>query len=228
MPDSGNHEHEVAPVPPPEGESAEPESAKPAESAEAPATPSALAPGASMQWFIIHTYSGFERKVAESLRSRVQAFGMEGKFARIEIPTETVAERRAGKTIETQRLFYPGYVLVEMEADAKTGKIADDLWHLVKSTPRVTGFVGTGQTPTPLSTQEVDQILNRALVSAEKPKPRMNFEKNETVKIIDGPFTNFSGVVDEVNPDRSTLRVLVTIFGRATPVELDFLQVEKT
>jgi transcriptional antiterminator NusG len=115
-----------------------------------------------------------------------------------------------------------------MEADAKTGKIADDLWHLVKSTPRVTGFVGTGQTPTPLSTQEVDQILNRALVSAEKPKPRMNFEKNETVKIIDGPFTNFSGVVDEVNPDRSTLRVLVTIFGRATPVELDFLQVEKT
>ena len=179
------------------------------------------------QWYIIHTYSGFERKVAESLRSRVTAFGMDEKFGRIEIPTETVAERRSGKTIETQRLFYPGYVLVEMDADAQSGKIADDLWHLVKSTPRVTGFVGTGQTPTPLSTQEVDQILNRALVSAEKPKPRMNFEKNETVKIIDGPFTNFSGVVDEVNPDRSTLRVLVTIFGRATPVELDFLQVEK-
>jgi len=180
------------------------------------------------QWYIIHTYSGFERKVAESLRSRVDAFGLTDKFGRIEIPTETVAERRAGKTIETQRLFYPGYVLVEMDADAQSGKIADDLWHLVKSTPRVTGFVGTGQTPTPLSAVEVDQILNRALTSAEKPKPRMNFEKNETVKIIDGPFTNFTGVVDEVNPDRATLRVLVTIFGRATPVELDFLQVEKT
>ena len=172
------------------------------------------------QWYIIHTYSGFERKVAESLRSRVQAFGLDEKFGRIEIPTETVAERRAGKTIETQRLFYPGYVLVEMEMD-------DNVWHLVKSTPRVTGFVGTGQTPTPLSAEEVDQILNRALISAERPKPRMNFEKNETVKIIDGPFTNFSGVVDEVNPDRATLRILVTIFGRATPVELDFLQVEK-
>ncbi len=182
----------------------------------------------SKQWYIIHTYSGFERKVAESLRSRVTAFGVDDKFGRIEIPTETVAERRSGKTIETQRLFYPGYVLVEMDADAVTGKIADDLWHLVKSTPRVTGFVGTGQTPTPLSAQEVDQILNRAIVSAESPKPKMSFEKNETVKIIDGPFTNFTGVVDEVNPDRATLRVLVTIFGRATPVELDFLQVEKT
>src|SRR5450755_2116852 len=120
------------------------------------------------QWYIIHTYSGFERKVAESLRSRVDAFGLTDKFGRIEIRTETVAERRAGKTIETQRLFYPGYVLVEMDADAQSGKIADDLWHLVKSTPRVTGFVGTGQTPTPLSATEVDQILNRALTSAEK------------------------------------------------------------
>ena len=172
------------------------------------------------QWYIIHTYSGFERKVAESLRSRVQAFGLEEKFGRIEIPTETVAERRGGKTIESHRLFYPGYVLVEME-------MGDNVWHLVKATPRVTGFVGTGQTPTPLSAEEVDQILNRAAISAEKPKPRMNFEKNETVKIIDGPFTNFSGMVDEVNPDRGTLRILVTIFGRATPVELDFLQVEK-
>jgi transcriptional antiterminator NusG len=179
------------------------------------------------QWFIIHTYSGFEHKVAESLRGRVAAFGLNDKFGRIEIPTETVAERRSGKTIETQRLFYPGYVLVEIDAEERSGKIADDLWHLVKSTPRVTGFVGTGQTPTPLSAEEVDQILNRAAISAEKPQPRMSFEKNETVKIVDGPFTNFSGVVDEVNPDRATLRVLVTIFGRATPVELDFLQVEK-
>jgi transcriptional antiterminator NusG len=176
--------------------------------------------GAAKQWYIIHTYSGFERKVAESLRSRVQAFGLEQKIGRVEIPTETVAERRAGKTVETQRLFYPGYVLVEMEMN-------DEVWHMVKSTPRVTGFVGTGQTPTPLSPEEVDQILNRAAISAEKPKPKLSFERNEPVKIIEGPFANFTGVVDEINPDRNTLRVLVTIFGRATPVELDFLQVEK-
>ncbi|SRR5579871_268982 len=199
-----------------------------AEEAPPPAASAPSGPAVSKQWYIIHTYSGFERKVAESLRSRVTAFGMDASFGRIEIPTETVAERRAGKTIETQRLFYPGYVLVEMDAEQNTGKIADDLWHLVKSTPRVTGFVGTGQTPTPLSAQEVDQILNRAIVSAEKPKAKMTFEKNETVKIVDGPFNTFTGVVDEVNPDRGTLRVLVTIFGRATPVELDFLQVEKT
>ena len=177
-------------------------------------------PETSKQWYIIHTYSGFERKVAESLRSRVQAFGLEDKIGRIEIPTETVAERRAGKTVETQRLFYPGYVLVEMEMN-------DNVWHVVKSTPRVTGFVGTGQTPTPLSPEEVDQILNRAAVSAERPKPKLTFERNEPVKIIEGPFANFTGVVDEINPDRNTLRVLVTIFGRATPVELDFLQVEQ-
>jgi len=185
-----------------------------------PEAPGPSAAGAPKQWFIIHTYSGFERKVAESLRSRVQAFGLENKIGRVEIPTETVAERRGGKTIETQRLFYPGYVLVEMELD-------DTVWHVVKSTPRVTGFVGTGLTPTPLSAEEVDQILNRAAISAEKPKPKLSFDRNEPVKIIEGPFANFTGTVDEINPDRNTLRVLVTIFGRATPVELDFLQVEK-
>ena len=182
--------------------------------------PVSAVPTGNKQWFIIHTYSGFERKVAESLRSRVQAFGLDEQIGRIEIPLETVAERRAGKTVETQRLFYPGYVLVEME-------MSDNLWHLVKATPRVTGFVGTGQSPTSLSPEEVDQILNRAAISAEKPQPKLNFEKNETVKIIEGPFSNFTGVVDEINSDRNTLRVLVTIFGRGTPVELDFLQVEK-
>ncbi len=199
------------------GPEQEPAVEPPAEQEQAPAP---AAGSSNKQWFIIHTYSGFERKVAESLRSRVQAFGLEDKIGRIEIPTETVAERRAGKTVETQRLFYPGYVLVEMEMN-------DHVWHMVKSTPRVTGFVGTGQTPTPLSAEEVDQILNRAAISAEKPKPRLTFEKNEPVKIIEGPFSNFTGMVDEINPDRNTLRVLVTIFGRATPVELDFLQVEK-
>lgn len=171
-------------------------------------------------WFIIHTYSGFEKKVAESLRSRVQAFGLEEKIGQIMIPTEPVVEMRGGKKVTTPKMFYPGYVLVEMEMD-------DHTWHVVKSTPRVTGFVGSGSMPSPLTEEEVDRILHRVVTSADKPKPKLSFERNETVKITDGPFTNFTGVVDEVNPDRSTLKVMVTIFGRSTPVELDFLQVEK-
>ena len=175
---------------------------------------------AGKHWYIIHTYSGFERKVKESLESRVKAFGLEDKIGRILIPTEAVLEMRGGKKIETHRLFYPGYVLVEMEMD-------DNVWHAVKSTPRVTGFVGSGQTPTPLSEEEVNQIVNRVSTASERAKPKLSFEKNETVKIVDGPFSNFTGVVDDVNLDRNTLKVMVTIFGRATPVELDFLQVEK-
>jgi transcriptional antiterminator NusG len=177
----------------------------------------------SKSWYIIHTYSGFERKVKESLESRVKAFGMEDKIGQVLIPTETVVEMRGGKKIESARLFYPGYVLVEMEMD-------DNVWHTVKNTPRVTGFVGSGQTPTPLSAEEVDQIINRAATGAKEVKPKLTFEKGETVKIVDGPFSNFSGVVEEVNLDRKgspTLKVMVTIFGRATPVELDFMQVEK-
>jgi len=171
-------------------------------------------------WYIIHTYSGFERKVKESLESRVKAFGLSERIGQILIPTEKVYENRGGKKIESQRLFYPGYVLVEMEMD-------DQLWHVVKSTPRVTGFVGSGQTPTPLSEEEVNQILHRATTASEKATPRLSFERNETVKIVDGPFSNFTGVVDDINTDRNTLKVMVTIFGRSTPVELDFLQVEK-
>ena len=131
-----------------------------------------------------------------------------------------MVELRNGKKVTSKRLLYPGYVLVEMEMN-------DELWHAVKATPRVTGFVGGGNTPVPLSADEVNSILYRQASSAERPRPKMSFEKNETVRIIDGPFANFSGKVDEVNPERNTLRVLVTIFGRATPVELDFLQVEK-
>jgi transcriptional antiterminator NusG len=172
------------------------------------------------QWYIIHTYSGFENKVAESLRSRVEAFGLGERIGEIKIPTEPVIEMKGGKKITTERMFYPGYVLVEMEMDEHT-------WHVVRSTPRVTGFVGTGNTPTPLSAQEVDQILHRVEEAAEKPKPKLSFERNESIRIVDGPFTNFTGVVDEVNQERNTLKVMVTIFGRATPVELDFLQVEK-
>jgi transcriptional antiterminator NusG len=171
-------------------------------------------------WYIIHTYSGFEEKVRESLDSRAKAFGFANKIGQILIPKEEVVELRGGKKVTSKRLLYPGYVLVEMDMD-------DELWHAVKNTPRVTGFVGGGNTPVPLSPEEVNAVLNRQATSAERPRAKLTFEKNETVRITDGPFSNFRGKVDEVNPDRNTLRVLVTIFGRPTPVELDFLQVEK-
>ena len=174
----------------------------------------------SKQWYIIHTYSGFERKVAESLRTRAEAFGFNEQIGQILIPEEEVVELRNGKKVTSKRLLYPGYVVVQMEMN-------DELWHRVKDTPRVTGFVGGGQTPVPLSADEINKMLYRQTTAAERPRPKMNFEKNETVRIVDGPFSNFQGKVDEINPERNTLRVLVTIFGRATPVELDFLQVEK-
>jgi len=172
-------------------------------------------------WYIIHTYSGFENKVKESLEGRVTAFGLGDKIGRVMVPTEDVIEVRGGKKITSTRMFYPGYVLVEMEMN-------DDTWHVVRSTPRVTGFVGSGQTPSPLSEEEVQAILNRSATPTEKQKPKLTFERNEQVRIVDGPFSSFNGVVEEVNADRSTLKVSVTIFGRSTPVELDFTQVEKT
>ncbi len=174
----------------------------------------------NMKWYIIHTYSGFEKKVRESLESRIQAFGLQEKIGKVLIPTEPVTEIRGGKKYTVERMFYPGYVLVQMDMD-------DHVWHVVKSTPRVTGFVGTGQQPTPLSVDEVNQIVFRVSSGKDKPKIRVKFEKSETVRIIDGPFANFNGTVDEVNEDRETLKVMVTIFGRATPVELEFGQVEK-
>jgi transcription termination/antitermination protein NusG len=174
----------------------------------------------NMKWYIIHTYSGFEKKVKESLESRIQAFGLQEKIGKVLIPTEPVTEIRGGKKYTVERMFYPGYVLVQMDMD-------DHVWHVVKSTPRVTGFVGTGQQPTPLSQDEVNQIVYRVDTGKDKPKIKVKFEKSETVRIIDGPFANFNGTVDEVNEDRETLKVMVTIFGRATPVELEFGQVEK-
>jgi transcriptional antiterminator NusG len=203
-------EAEVAPPEIP----AEPELA----AAEVVAEPIELGP--DKHWYIIHTYSGFEQKVADSLRSRAEAFGFADKIGQVLIPTEEVVELRGGKKVTSKRMLYPGYVLVEMEMN-------DELWHAVKATPRVTGFVGGGTSPVPLTADEVNSILYRQASSAERPRPKMSFEKGENVRIIDGPFNNFSGKVDEVNPERNTLRVLVTIFGRATPVELDFLQVEK-
>lgn len=176
--------------------------------------------GIPKNWYIIHTYSGFERKVAETLRSRVDAAGLAEQFGEIMVPSEDVIEMRQGRKVVTPKLFYPGYVLVEMEMN-------NDSWHLVRSTPRVTGFVGSGQMPSPLTSEEVDRIVHKVEVAAEHPTPRLKFEKGESVKINEGPFKDFTGLVDEINDDRSTLRVMVTIFGRSTPVELDFYQVEK-
>jgi transcription termination/antitermination protein NusG len=177
-------------------------------------------PNAHMNWFIIHTYSGFENKVSESLRSRAEAFGFAHRLGQILIPKEQVVEMKNGKKVTSERMLYPGYVMIQMEMD-------DQLWHEVKNTPRVTGFVGGGNTPVPLTADEVNKVLFRQTRATDAPRPKVNYEKNETVRIVDGPFNNFSGKVDEVNNERNTLRVMVTIFGRSTPVELDFLQVEK-
>ncbi|HUR37364.1 MAG TPA: transcription termination/antitermination protein NusG [Terriglobales bacterium] len=174
----------------------------------------------NMKWYIIHSYSGFERKVKESLESRVQAFGLENKIGRVVIPTEPVTEIRNGKKYTIERAFLPGYVLVEMDLN-------DDVWHVVKATPRVTGFLGTGQHPSPLSEEEVNQIVYRVNVGKDKPKLRVKFEKNETVRITEGPFQTFTGVIDDVNEDKQEVSVMVTIFGRSTPVKLEFGQVEK-
>ncbi|MBI2832821.1 MAG: transcription termination/antitermination protein NusG [Acidobacteria bacterium] len=172
------------------------------------------------QWYIVHTYSGFEKKVAESLAQRVQAYGLQDEIGEILIPTEDVVEMRAGKKVVSSKRFFPGYILVEMN-------MSDHAWHVVKNTPKVTGFVGAGAKPTPLTREEVDQILQQVTMAAEKPKPKYTFDRGDQVRINEGPFTGFNGVVDDVNLDKNTLKVMVTIFGRATPVELDFLQVEK-
>jgi len=172
------------------------------------------------KWYIIHAYSGFERKVKESIESRLQAFGLQNKIGRVMIPTEPVTEIVNGKKRTVERVFLPGYVLVEMDLD-------NDLWHVIKNTPRVTGFLGTGDKPVALSEGEVSSIIFRSDVSKEKPRLKIKFEKNESVRITEGPFANFNGIVDEVNEDRETLKVMVTIFGRSTPVELEFGKVEK-
>jgi transcriptional antiterminator NusG len=208
------------PVPPTPPETPEVAAGEPGQP-ERPANP-------NMKWYIVHTYSGFERKVKESLESRIQAFGLTEKIGKVLIPTEPVTEVRGGKKYTSERMFYPGYVLVEMDLTGfRSGGEGDHVWHVVKSTPRVTGFVGTANDPTPLSEDEVNQIVHRVAVGKDKPKLRVKFEKNESVRITEGPFASFTGVVDEVNEDRETLKVMVTIFGRATPVELEFGQVEK-
>ncbi|MBS1822469.1 MAG: transcription termination/antitermination factor NusG [Acidobacteria bacterium] len=174
----------------------------------------------NFKWYIIHAYSGFERKVRESLESRISAFGLQNKIGRIMIPTEPVTELRNGKKYTIERVFLPGYVLIEMDLD-------NDLWHVIKNTPRVTGFLGTGDNPVALSEQEVSSILFRSDVSKDKPTLKIKFDKGEQVRINEGPFANFTGAVDEINEDKQTLKVMVSIFGRSTPVEIEFSKVDK-
>jgi transcription termination/antitermination protein NusG len=177
------------------------------------------------QWYFIHTYSGHENKVVESLQARIRDMELGDLITEVLLPKETVVEMRGNKRIESSRMFYPGYVLVEIECDEK-GKIPDNVFHVIKSTPKVTGFLG-GKQPTPLTQAEVDQIVHNIEVATEKPKPKFTYEVGEVVRIKSGPFASFTGKVEEVNEEKTTLKVTVTIFGRSTPVELSFLDVEK-
>jgi transcriptional antiterminator NusG len=174
-----------------------------------------------MRWYVVHAYSGFEKSVQKALKERIARSGMADKFGEILVPVEEVVEMKSGQKSISERKFFPGYVLVKME-------MTEETWHLVKSTPKVTGFVGgTATKPTPISEKDVENILQQMQEGVEKPKPKVLFEIGEAVRIKEGPFNDFHGSVEDVNYDKNKLRVSVTIFGRATPVELDFGQVEK-
>ncbi len=173
------------------------------------------------QWFVVHAYSNYEMRVREALKERIERYGLEEHFGEILIPTEEVVEMREGQKKKSTRKFFPGYVLVEMDLN-------DDSWHLVKNTPRVLGFIGgTSDRPAPITEKEANAIMNRMEEGVESPRPRVLFEVGEVVRVNDGPFNDFNGVVEEVNYEKSTMRVAVQIFGRSTPVELEFFQVEK-
>ncbi|WP_435627420.1 transcription termination/antitermination protein NusG [Candidatus Ferrigenium straubiae] len=172
-------------------------------------------------WYVVHTYSQFEKSVQRALTERIQREGMQDKFGQILVPVEEVVELKSGQKSITERKFFPGYVLVEME-------MTDESWHLVKSTPKVTGFLGgSAMKPTPISEKEVQNIMQQMQAGVEKPRPKVLFEVGEAVRVKEGPFTDFNGTVEDVNYDKNKIRVAVTIFGRSTPVELDFGQVEK-
>ena len=175
----------------------------------------------AMRWYVVHAYSGFEKSVQRALLERISRSGMEDKFGDILVPVEEVIEMKGGQKSISERKFFPGYVLVQMD-------MSDDTWHLVKNTPRVTGFVGgSALKPTPITDKEVADIMHQMQEGVEKPRPKVLFENGEMVRVKEGPFTDFNGVVEDVNYEKSKMRVSVTIFGRATPVELDFSQVEK-
>ncbi len=175
----------------------------------------------SLNWYVVHAYSGFEDRVMNTLKERIVQYSMEDKFGEILVPKEEVVEMREGKKRTTDRKFFPGYVLVQMEMN-------DDTWHMVKNMPRVLGFIGgTSDKPAPISTDEANSILQRVEEGVDKPTPKVMFEAGEVIRVIDGPFKDFNGVVEEVNYEKNRLRVSVLIFGRSTPVGLEFTQVEK-
>lgn len=180
-------------------------------------TPKELPPA---RWYIVHAYSNFENKVADEIRKQAVQNGLTELFEEIQVPQEEVVEIRRGVKVKAHRKFFPGYVLVK-------ARLTDEAYHLVKNTPKVTGFLGTGSKPIPVSQAEVDRIMNQVKEGVEHPKPAITFEIGETVRVADGPFTSFNGSVEEIDEGRSRLKVAVSIFGRATPVELDFAQVEK-
>lgn len=176
----------------------------------------------SMRWYVVHAYSGFEKSVLKALKERIERSDVQHMFGQILVPVEEVMEVKNGKRVETERKFFPGYVLVEMD-------LTDETWHLVKSTPKVTGFLGgTGNRPSPLPEREVKAILQQMQDGVEKPRPKILFEVGEVLRVTEGPFIDFSATVEDVDYDKSRLKVSVSIFGRTTPVEVDFSQVEKT
>jgi len=173
------------------------------------------------QWYVVHTYSGYEQKAKIALEERIQSLGKKDFFTEILVPSESVVEMKKGVKKTTSRRFFPGYILVKME-------LTNDTWHLVKNTPKVTGFVGHGKNPPAVPEEEVSRITKQIDEGTLRPKPKVEFEKGESVRVVDGPFATFAGVVEDVNPEKGKLKVLVSIFGRSTPIELDFMQVEKT
>ena len=174
----------------------------------------------TMRWYIVHAYSNFERKVAESIKERAVAAGLADQFAEVLVPMEEVVEMRRGRKVSSERKFFPGYVLVKMELN-------DQTYHLIKATPKVTGFLGTENKPIPITDDEAGRILHQVQEGVERPKPSVTFEIGEQVRVADGPFASFNGLVEEVDEERARLKVAVSIFGRATPVELEYAQVEK-
>lgn len=173
-----------------------------------------------LKWYIVHTYSGFEQKVKVSLEERIKTLGQEQSFGKVIVPTEQVVELKKGQKKTSYRKFYPGYIMVQMILNEET-------WHIVRNTAKVTGFVGGGNMPAPIPNEEAERIIHQMQEGISKPKPKFNFEEGDEIRVIDGPFNNFHGVVGEVKPDKEKLRVFITIFGRSTPVELDFIQVNK-
>jgi transcriptional antiterminator NusG len=174
----------------------------------------------AMRWYIVHAYSNFERKVAESIKERAESAGLGDQFEEVLVPMEEVVEMRRGRKVASERKFFPGYVLVKMQ-------LSDETYHLIKDTPKVTGFLGTDNKPIPITEEEAGRILQQVQEGVERPKPSVTFEIGEQVRVADGPFASFNGLVEEVDEERARLKVAVSIFGRATPVELEYAQVEK-